>query len=115
MLGSKQLKIKQSEANVCVKSYLAENVTDLYNTCALGEGEFPSNFLTMNCVYRDYIGTGGTVSVSYSQFVKAVRASKPERCYVNKYSNHILIGHVLGKKEAGAAQNTDTEEITTIV
>lgn len=111
MLGSKQLKIRQSEAQTCVRTYLAKSVTDLYNTCAVANGDFPSNFLTMNDVYRDYIGTGGTVSVSYSQFVKAMRALKPERCYVNKYSNHILIGHTLG----AVPEHTDTEEITTIV
>ena len=110
MLGSKQLKMKQSEARVCVRSYLSKNVTDLYNTCAIGEGEFPSNFLTVNCVYRDYIANNGNVAVSYSQFVKALRALKPERCYVNKYSNHILIGHTLER-----VQETDTEEITSIV
>lgn len=112
MLGSKQLKIKQSEAHVCVRAYLSKNVTDLYSTCAAGECDFPSNFLTMNDVYRDYIGTGGTVSVSYSQFVKALRALKPARCYVNKYSNHILIGHTLG---AVVQDTSNTEEITTIV
>lgn len=111
MLGSKQLKISQSEARVCVRAYLSKNVTDLYSDCAAGECEYPSNFLTVNQVYRDYIGTGGTVSVSYSQFVKALRTLKPDRCYVNKYNNHILIGHTLG----AAAEHTDTEEITTIV
>lgn len=107
MLWSNGTKIGKSDASVCVRAYLFKHVEDLY-TCAVDEGGWPSNFLSLENIYKDYIAQGYSVSVTFDQFVKALRRLKTRRCYVNKYKQHILVGHRLGLVQPVAEETTTT-------
>ena len=110
MLWSNGTKIGKSDAYVCVRAYLAKHVQDSHEACATAGSEWPSNFLSLANVYQDYIAQGYTVSVTFDQFVRALRKLKPRRCYVNKYKQHILVGHKLC-----LAQPAEEEPATTVV
>lgn len=96
MFGPRSVKITQAQANDFVKAYFSTQVTDLYQQAAAVNGDFPTTFMHMADLYRDYIQQQFRVEVTFAQFVKALKTIKPRRCYDNKYGL-IIIGHALGK------------------
>lgn len=114
MVLSKRIKVSQAQADDFVRTYFLACVIDCYEAAAAAAGEFPDNFLTMNDVYRDYISRGFRIEVTYDQFVRALRALRPRRCFVSKYGQ-IIIGHRLGKSDIVNTEASAEEQQTTTV
>ena len=112
MVLSKRIRISQAQADDVVKTYFANHVTDMYESSAAVYGEFPDNFLTMDDMFRDYIHRGYRIEVTFDQFVRALKALRPRRCFVNKYGQ-IIIGQRLRKLEP--VEPIEPEETTTVV
>ncbi len=111
MLWSKRrIGVSQAEADSCVRRYCTRYITDCNAECPVDEREFPFEFLATTDIFKDYISHNFCVSVTYDQFVRALRKLKPRRCFVNKYNQHIIIGYRLGETipvaEAAAEQST---------
>ncbi len=111
MAWSKKVKVTQAQADDFVKAYFSGQVTDLYQQSAAARGEFPNTFIYMSDMYRDYITQGFRLEVTFAQFVKALKAIKPRRCFDNNYGQ-IVIGHTLGKPVA--LEEQQLEEVTVV-